>query len=78
MAREMTEKSKMRLVGGGISHESFTFVPEYMLRRLGRQQYGQEALDSNRSVRTNLGAMIEVCEREGVELIPTVYDSPAS
>ena len=78
MAREMTEKSNIRLVGGGISHESFTFVPEYMPKRPGIQQYGQEALDSNRGTRTNLGAMIEVCEREGVELIPTVYGSPAS
>ncbi|GAH39689.1 unnamed protein product, partial [marine sediment metagenome] len=78
IAKEMTQKSKIRLVGGGISHESFTFVPEYMPKREGRQQYGKEAIDSNRGIRSNLGAMIEVCEREGVELIPTIYGSPAS
>jgi microcystin degradation protein MlrC len=78
MSKQITEKSKIKIVGGGISHESFTFVPEYMQRRPGRQQYGYEAIDSNRGIRTNLGAMIEVCEREGVELVPTVYGSPAS
>ncbi len=66
---------KIKLVGGGISHESCTFITRFIP---GRRQEGKEAIDFNRGRRTNLGGMIEVCEREGVELIPTVYGSPDS
>jgi microcystin degradation protein MlrC len=69
------KESHIRLVGGGISHESCTFITRFIP---GRRLKGQEALDYHRGRRTNLSAMIDVCEREGVELIPTVYGSPDS
>lgn len=75
MVRKMTEKSEIKLVGGGISHESCTFITRLIQ---GRRREGQEALNYHRGKRTNLGAMIDICEREGVELIPTVYGSPDS
>lgn len=71
----MSKISDIRIVGGGISHESCTFITRFIP---GRSLIGQEALDYHRGKRTNLSAMIEVCEREGIELIPTVYGSPDS
>jgi len=70
---KMSEK-EMRLVGGGISHESCTFIKRFIPGRW--RGSGYEALEFHRGKRTNLGGMIDVCSRERVELIPTVYGSP--
>ena len=68
---------KIRIAGGGITTESCTFVkhfaPGWSLPRKG-----QEAVNYFRDKRTNISAMIHVCEREGIELIPTMYGSPDS
>lgn len=66
----------IRLVGGGISHESCTFITRFIPGRWRGE--GHDALDFHRGKRSNLGGMIDVCEREGVELIPTVYGQPDS
>ena len=66
---------KIRLVGGGISHESNTFISLFIP---GDRQFGVDAINFHRGKRSNLSAMIDVCEKEGVELIPTVYGSPDS
>jgi microcystin degradation protein MlrC len=66
---------KIKLIGGGISHESNTFIHQFIP---GKRQFGEDAINFHRGKRSNLSAMIEVCEREGVELIPTVYGSPDS
>jgi microcystin degradation protein MlrC len=66
----------IRIVGGGITHESNTFITRFIPGRWRGE--GVEALDYHRGKRTNLGGMIDVCEREGVELIPTVYGAPDS
>jgi len=71
----MTMTERIKLVGGGISHESCTFITRLIK---GRKWIGKEAIDFHRPRRTNLSAMIHVCESEGVELIPTVYGSPDS
>ena len=63
------------MIGGGISHESNTFIHQFIS---GKRQVGEDAINFHRGKRSNLSAMIEVCEREGVELIPTVYGSPDS
>ena len=72
----MEKESKIKLVGGGISHESCTFITRFILGRWRGK--GQEALDHFRGKRSNLSGMIDICEREGVELIPTAYGSPDS
>ena len=72
---KIQKESDIRLIGGGISHESCTFITRFIP---GNMLAGQEALDHHRGRRTNLSAMIDVCEREGVGLIPTVYGSPDS
>jgi microcystin degradation protein MlrC len=69
-------KSDIRLVGGGISHESCTFITRFIPGAWRGKD--QEALDYHRGKRSNLAGMIDVCEREDVELIPTVYGSPDS
>jgi microcystin degradation protein MlrC len=66
----------IRLVGGGISHESCTFITRFIPGRWRGK--GQEALNYHRGKRSNLAGMIDVCEREGVDLVPTVYGSPDS
>jgi len=66
----------IRLVGGGISHESCTFITRFIPGRWRGK--GEEALETHRGMRSNLGGMIYVCDKEGVELIPTVYGSPDS
>jgi len=66
----------IRLVGGGISHESCTFITRFIPGRWRGE--GKEALDYHRGKRSNLAGMIDVCEREEVELIPTVYGAPDS
>ena len=72
----MEKESKIKLVGGGISHESCTFITRFIPGRWRGK--GQEALDYFRGKRSNLSGMIDICEREGVELIPTTYGSPDS
>jgi len=67
---------KILIVGGGISHESCTFVKRFIPGRW--RGFSQDALNFHRGKRTNLGGMIDVCDKEGVELIPTVYGSPDS
>jgi len=71
----MSEK-KIKLVGGGISHESCTFITRFIPGRWRGK--GQEAIDYHKGSRSNLSGMIDVCEREGVELIPTMYGAPDS
>ena len=66
---------RIRLAGGGISHESNTFINLFIP---GERQYGEDAIRFHRGKRSNLSAMIEICEREGVDLIPTIYGSPDS
>ncbi len=68
---------KIRIVGGGITTESCTFV-KHFVPGWSLPRYGQEAIDYFRDKRTNISAMIHVCEREGVELVPTMYGSPDS
>ena len=68
---------KIRLVGGGITTESCTFV-KHFLPGWTPPRAGKVAFDYFRDKRTNVSAMIHVCEREGVELIPTMYGSPDS
>ena len=74
-------KEKIRLVGGGIEHESNTFITRFVS---GEGSWGpptlrgEAALDFHRTRRTNVSAMIHVCEREGVEIVPTVYGMPDS
>ena len=68
---------KIRIVGGGITTESCTFV-KHFVPGWSLPRYGQEAVDYFRDKRTNISAMIHVCEREGVELVPTMYGSPDS
>ena len=72
----MKKEPKTKLVGGGISHESCTFITRFIPGRWRGK--GQEALDHFRGKRSNLSGMIDICEREGVELIPTTYGSPDS
>ena len=77
----MAQKEKKRLVGGGIEHESNTFITQFIPGRSfwGHGELrGKALLDFHRPRRTNISAMIDVCEREGVELIPTVYGTPDS
>ena len=66
---------KIRLVGGGIEHESNTFITQFIK---GNVLVGQDAIKCNRGKKTNLAGMIDACERESVELIPTVYGWPDS
>ncbi len=68
---------KIRIVGGGITTESCTFV-KHFVPGWSLPRYGQEAIDYFRDKRTNISAMIRICEREGVELVPTMYGSPDS
>jgi microcystin degradation protein MlrC len=68
---------KIRLVGGGITTESCTFV-KHFLPGWTPPRAGKVAFDYFRDKRTNVSAMIHVCEREDVELIPTMYGSPDS
>ena len=72
----MKKEQKIKLVGGGISHESCTFITRFIPGRWRGK--GEEALDYFRGKRSNLSGMIDICEREGVELIPTTYGSPDS
>ena len=72
----MEKESKIKLVGGGIIHESCTFITRFIPGRW--RGTGQEVLDNFRGKRSFLSAMIDVCDREGVELIPTTYGWPDS
>jgi microcystin degradation protein MlrC len=73
----MEKESKIKLVGGGIIHESCTFITRFIPGRW--RGTGQEVLDNHRGKkRSFLAAMIDVCDREGVELIPTTYGWPDS
>lgn len=68
---------KIKIVGGGITTESCTFV-KHFVPGWTRPMYGHKAIDYYRGKRTNISAMIHVCEREEIELIPTMYGSPDS
>ena len=68
---------RIRIVGGGITTESCTFC-KHFVPGWTRPMSGQTAIDYYRGKRTNISAMIHVCEREDVELIPTMYGSPDS
>ena len=73
----MEKESKIKLVGGGIIHESCTFITRFIPGRWRGK--GEEVLDNFRGKRRSfLSAMIDVCDREGVELIPTTYGWPDS
>jgi len=72
---------KIKIVGGGIEHESNTFITKFIpgIPWWGHGDLNGEAfLDFHRQKRNNLSGMIHVCEREGVEFIPTIYGVPDS
>jgi len=71
----------IKIVGGGIEHESNTFITKFIpgITWWGHGDLKGEAfLDFHRPKRNNLSGMIHVCEREGVEFIPTIYGVPDS
>ena len=60
----------------GITHESNTFVDQTTTIdnfRSGHWLKGDDLLDEYRSAFHEIGGMIEVLEREGVEIIPVMY-----
>ena len=72
-----TEEGRtMRILTGGISHETNTFrsgfteVPDFK----GREwSIGEEIIERHRGVHDNFGALIDTAERLGIELIPTFF-----
>jgi len=70
----------MKIVIGGISHETncFSHVPTDLSMWTLRE--GKELIDYYRGSTTAYGAFIDVANREGVELIPTIHanTSPSS
>ncbi len=65
----------MRLVIGHISHETnaFSLIPASLKEFEKRGVvHGQDVLRTYRGTKTPIGGFIDVAEREGVELIPTV------
>ena len=70
----------MRVVTGGISHETstFTMVPttwESYAERFGYLR-GAEMVEKFRGVNTPIGGFIEGAEAHGFELIPTIFGEP--
>ncbi len=68
----------MRIVTGTISHETNvlsnieTDLVQFRKRRL---LYGEEVFDYFRGTKTPVGGLMDGCERQGFEIIPTVYAS---
>ena len=66
----------MRIITGGISHETSTFTPKlttldsYYERHFVR---GEEMLSFYRDTNTPIGGFIEGADVHGFELIPTVF-----
>jgi microcystin degradation protein MlrC len=64
----------MRIAIGGISHETNTFCPgltsvEAFQRR--EWLHGTEIFDTHQGIRSDLGGMIDACQRLGIEVVPT-------
>jgi len=72
----MEKESKIKLVGGGIIHESCTFITRFIPGKW--RGTGQEVLDNFRGKGNFLLGLIDTCEKEGVELVPTTYGWPDS
>ena len=65
----------MRIVVGGISHETncFSSVPSDL--SMWEIREGKELLDYYKGSKASYGAFIDVAEEEGVELVPTMHAS---
>ena len=60
----------------GIYHESNTFVPQATTRadfEAGRYLTGQAMRDEYRHAHHEIGGMLEVMDREGIEVVPILY-----
>jgi microcystin degradation protein MlrC len=72
---------KIRIVSGGIEHESNTFITQFIPGTTwwghGNLR-GKALIDFHRHKRTNISGFIHVCEREGVDLITILYGAPDS
>ena len=71
----------IKIVGGGIEHESNTFITKFIpgITWWGHGNLkGEALLDFHRPKKNNISGMIHVCEQEGVEFIPTLYVVPDS
>lgn len=68
----------MRFVICGVSHETHTFSPIHTTRELFEKRQlliGDAIIQTLRSTRTEIGGYIDYCEREGIEIIPTLAAS---
>ena len=66
----------MRVVTGGIDHETSTFTPIATTLQSYTDLFylrGRELLDTFRSTNTPIGGFIDGAEKHGFELIPTLY-----
>ena len=67
----------MRIVTGGISHETSTFTPAPTTLENAEERFGYlhgvEILEKFRGVNTPMGGFIEGAEAHRFELIPTVF-----
>src|SRR4030042_141538 len=68
---------KLRLAVAGFSHETITFWPGLTtLEDFERDAaYGLRVLEKARGTNTCIGGFMEVCEAEGVELVPVLNAS---
>lgn len=69
----------MRVVIGGISHETSTFTPVQTTLDSYRERFllrGEEIITTFTGSNTPLGGFIEGADKHGYEVIPTLYGSP--
>ena len=69
----------MRVVIGGISHETSTFTPVQTTWDSFHERFflrGQEIITTFRNTNTPIGGFIEGAETHGFELIPTLFAEP--
>ena len=63
----------MKVAIGGISHETNVFSPLETPLSEWRVMTGQEIVERSRGKKTAMGGFLEIAEKEGWEIIPTLY-----